>query len=115
EALPQPCSPAYNSLDAPAVVHLPTPPPAVRKALVAAHATLCPHAARRGFHSRSPSLGDPMSQAVTIPPSAAALLRKLEEMAQRFDAVQASLSDPAVLANPQRVVAASRELGQLGP
>jgi peptide chain release factor 1 len=43
------------------------------------------------------------------------LVRKLDEMALRFDAVQASLNDPAVLANPARIVAASKEAGQLEP
>ncbi len=46
--------------------------------------------------------------------SAAPLLRKLDETAARFDELQASLNDPALQANPQRMVAASKEAGQLG-
>jgi peptide chain release factor 1 len=43
------------------------------------------------------------------------LVRKLEEMSQRFQALQDSLNDPAVVTNPQRLVAASKEAGQLEP
>ena len=52
-----------------------------------------------------------MTETKTIPP----LVRKLEEMSQRFTAVQESLSNPEVLANPPRMIAASRESGQLEP
>ncbi len=45
--------------------------------------------------------------------SAAPLLRKLDETVARFEELQASLNDPALLANPQRMVAASKEAGQL--
>ncbi len=44
---------------------------------------------------------------------ASPLIRKLDELAGRFDELQASLNDPAVLSNPQRIVAASKEAGQL--
>ena len=46
-----------------------------------------------------------------VPP----LVRKLEELSQRFETLQASLNDPAVLTNPQRIIAASKEAGQLEP
>ena len=46
---------------------------------------------------------------------AAPLLRKLDEIAQRFAALQQSLGDPELLANPQRMIAASRESGQIEP
>ena len=41
------------------------------------------------------------------------LLRKLDETVARFGELQASLSEPALLGNPQRMVAASKEAGQL--
>jgi peptide chain release factor 1 len=41
------------------------------------------------------------------------LIRKLAETERRFAELQESLNDPAVLANPQRVIAASKESGQL--
>ena len=52
---------------------------------------------------------------MTAPPAAAAapLLRKLDERAARYAELQESLNDPAVLAQPQRMVAASKEAGQL--
>jgi peptide chain release factor 1 len=43
------------------------------------------------------------------------LIRKLDEMRQRHDALQASMNDPAVLSNPQKLVAASKESGKLEP
>lgn len=43
------------------------------------------------------------------------LVRKLSEIEKRFEELQASLSDPAVLANPQKLVAASKESGQIEP
>jgi peptide chain release factor 1 len=46
---------------------------------------------------------------------AAALLRKLDETARRFDELHASMSDPLVQSNAQRLVAASKEAGQLEP
>jgi peptide chain release factor 1 len=52
-----------------------------------------------------------MSQVPHVPP----LIRKLEEISQRYESLQASLNDPAVLSNPQRIVAASKEAGQLEP
>ena len=44
---------------------------------------------------------------------AAPLLRKLDERAARFAELNELLNDPAVLANPPRMVAASKEAGQL--
>src|SRR6266536_2029140 len=43
------------------------------------------------------------------------LIRKLSQTEKRFTELQDSLNDPAVLTNPQRLVAASKESGQLGP
>jgi peptide chain release factor 1 len=43
------------------------------------------------------------------------LIRRLEEMRQRYQQLQTSLSDPAVLGNPQLLVPASREAGRLEP
>ncbi len=43
------------------------------------------------------------------------LMRKLEEMRQRYRSLQASMNDPAVQANSQKLVAASKEAGQLEP
>ncbi len=43
------------------------------------------------------------------------LIRKLSESESRFVALQDSLNDPAVLSNPTRLVAASKESGQLEP
>ncbi len=43
------------------------------------------------------------------------LLRKLDEMAVRYAALQASLNDPALLTNSQKLVATSKEAGQLEP
>ena len=48
----------------------------------------------------------------SIPVSA--LFRKLDELAARYESLQTQLNDPAVLSNPQRVVAVSKESGQLG-
>ena len=44
-----------------------------------------------------------------------ALIRKLDETAARFDELQQQMNDPAVLGNPQRLVAISKESGQLEP
>jgi peptide chain release factor 1 len=43
------------------------------------------------------------------------LLRKLEELAARHAALQESLNDPELLTNPQKLVATSKEAGQLEP
>ena len=45
--------------------------------------------------------------------SADPLLRKLDETAARYDALQAQLSDPSAADQPQKRVAASKEAGQL--
>jgi len=45
----------------------------------------------------------------------ARLLAKLEEIRTRHDAMHASLQDPAVLADAQRMIRISRELGQIQP
>jgi peptide chain release factor 1 len=45
----------------------------------------------------------------------APLFRKLDEAAARLQSLQDSLQDPALLSNPQRMVAVSKEAGQLGP
>ena len=42
-----------------------------------------------------------------------ALIRKLEERNARYEELQASMNDPAVQSNPQRIIAASKEAGQL--
>jgi peptide chain release factor 1 len=52
-----------------------------------------------------------MSTQVTEVP----LLRKLEETAQHYEMMQQSLNDPATLANVSRLVAITRESGQLEP
>jgi peptide chain release factor 1 len=49
---------------------------------------------------------------ITVPP---ALIRKLDESLRRFDELHASMNDPAVLSNPQVLVAVSKEAGQLEP
>ena len=43
------------------------------------------------------------------------LLRKLDEMRQRYDSLQESMNDPAVQGNAQKLVAASKEAGKLEP
>jgi len=43
------------------------------------------------------------------------LIRKLDELAARFDLLREQLNDPAVLSNHQKVVPLSRESGQLEP
>jgi peptide chain release factor 1 len=45
----------------------------------------------------------------------ASLIRKLDEMQSRYVELQAQLNDPAVGSNPQRMIAASKESGQLAP
>lgn len=52
-----------------------------------------------------------MSTAASIQP----LLRKLEEMSQRYDELQHLLNQPEVLSNGARMVAISKESGALGP
>jgi peptide chain release factor 1 len=44
-----------------------------------------------------------------------ALIRKLEEKLSRFNEIESLLNDPAVLSNSQRLVALSKEKGQLDP
>jgi peptide chain release factor 1 len=55
-----------------------------------------------------------MSESTTqaAPP---ALLRKLGELANRYDELQNSLNDPAFVANPQKMIAAHKESGQVLP
>ena len=48
-------------------------------------------------------------------PDQSPLIRKLEEMRQRYDSLQTSMSDPAVQANGQKLVALSKESGKLDP
>ncbi len=43
------------------------------------------------------------------------LIRKLEEMRQRHESLQESMNDPAVQANSQKLIAASKEAGKLEP
>jgi peptide chain release factor 1 len=43
------------------------------------------------------------------------LIRKLEEMRQRYDTLQSSLADATLQSNPQKLVAVSKEAGQLDP
>jgi peptide chain release factor 1 len=47
--------------------------------------------------------------------SASPLIHKLDEMRSRYDTLQESLNDPAVQTNPQKFIAASKELGKLEP
>src|SRR5258708_523521 len=51
----------------------------------------------------------------TVHATESALLRKLDEIARRHEALQQSLGDPAVLANVARLVAITREAGQIEP
>jgi peptide chain release factor 1 len=55
-----------------------------------------------------------MSETSTLsaPP---ALLRKLEQTSQRYGELQNSLNDPAFVSNPQKMIAAIKESGQLAP
>ena len=52
-----------------------------------------------------------MPETATAPPPA--LIRKLEEKLGRFVELESQLNDPAVMANPQRLVAVSKEKGRL--
>jgi len=47
--------------------------------------------------------------------NASPLIRKLDDLAARYDQLQAQLNDTEVLSNPQRVIAVSKEAGQLEP
>src|SRR4051812_32746431 len=44
-----------------------------------------------------------------------ALIRKLDERLTRFNELRESMNDPAVLTNPTKLIAASKESGQLEP
>jgi peptide chain release factor 1 len=48
-------------------------------------------------------------------PESTPLIRKLEEMRQRYDTLQCSLADATLQSNPQKLVAVSKEAGQLDP
>jgi peptide chain release factor 1 len=50
-----------------------------------------------------------------IDPNLSPLIRHLEQMRQKYLDLQNSLNDPAVASNPQRMVAMSKESGQLEP
>ena len=50
-----------------------------------------------------------------LPDPSSPLIRKLEEQLARYQELQASLNDPEVLANAPRMIAASREVGTIGP
>jgi peptide chain release factor 1 len=52
-----------------------------------------------------------MSQTTSISP----LIRKLDELAGRFEMLRNQLNDPAVLGNSQQVISISKESGQLEP
>ncbi|MGH7177499.1 MAG: PCRF domain-containing protein, partial [Tepidisphaeraceae bacterium] len=47
--------------------------------------------------------------------NSSAVIRKLDEHAARFAQLWQLMNDPGVLSNPQRIVAVSRESGQLEP
>lgn len=47
--------------------------------------------------------------------AAPGLIRKLDELLHRHDELQAQMNDPEVHANPQKMIAISKEAGQLGP
>src|SRR4051812_18612663 len=50
------------------------------------------------------------------PPTVApALIRKLDEKLARFTSLREQMNDPAVLSNPQQLIAISKESGQLEP
>jgi peptide chain release factor 1 len=48
-------------------------------------------------------------------PAQTPLIRKLEEMRLRLESLRASMNDPAILANSQKLVAFSKEAGKLEP
>jgi len=54
-----------------------------------------------------------MAEATLAAPSA--LIRKLDDRLARYSELEGLLNDPAVLGNPQRLVALSKERGQLEP
>jgi peptide chain release factor 1 len=56
-----------------------------------------------------------LSKNMSDSPTAAPLLRKLDDIAAKYQSLQDSLNDPAVLSNSQRLVAISKESGQLEP
>jgi peptide chain release factor 1 len=57
-----------------------------------------------------------MSQATTTADGVpVALIRKLDEKLARFDELRQQMNDPAVLNNPQKLISASKESGQLEP
>lgn len=55
---------------------------------------------------------DTTTPSLAAPP---ALLRKLDQMTARHAELQDALNDPAFVANPQKMIAASKETGQLEP
>ena len=56
-----------------------------------------------------------MPETSTLSAAPPALLRKLDEMSARYDELQNSLNDPAFVSDHQKVIAASKESGQLLP
>src|SRR3954471_16434552 len=57
-----------------------------------------------------------MAEATTLTDAAPpALIRKLDEKLARFEQLREQMSDPAVQSNPQKLIAASKESGQLEP
>src|SRR4051812_9266963 len=54
----------------------------------------------------------PDTTTANVPP---ALLRKLGELSQRYQELQSSLADPAFTANPQMMISAIKESGQILP
>jgi len=51
----------------------------------------------------------------TTETAASPLIRKLDESARRYDELQAQLNDPAMFSNPQKLIAITKESGQLEP
>src|SRR4051812_14608303 len=64
--------------------------------------------------SANPGAGQATGQATASAP-ATPLIRKLDEMLRRFDEVEAQLADPSVFGNGQKLVALTKEKGQLEP
>src|SRR5215212_4400731 len=54
-----------------------------------------------------------VTNTTAAPPSA--LIRKLDEMLRRHAELEASLNDPAVLSNTQKLISISKEKGKLDP
>ena len=50
-----------------------------------------------------------------LPEPTSPLIRKLDELLAKYDGLQAQLNDPEFLANPQKMIAASKESGALEP